>query len=86
MNDAASVLVIMLAIVLIIFLIIAMVLIVYLIKITKKINAISDDAKQISSNLNSVTNTAAMALSPVFIKKMVKTWLDKAKTNKKKEK
>lgn len=69
MNDAATVLIIVLSVVLICFFVAAIVLIVELIKVTKQLRSIADDVEVTTSKMRQFTENAAKFSSPIFIGK-----------------
>jgi predicted PurR-regulated permease PerM len=69
MNDAASILVIMLSVVLIFFLIAAIVLMVALIKVSRQLRNIADDVNVTTSKMRQLTENVAKFSSPVIIGK-----------------
>ncbi len=83
MNDAATILVIILAIVLSIFLIIAIALTVYLIKLVRKIQTVADRVGETSVNVSEAVANVAKFSSPVFVGKFVMDIVKRVKSNKK---
>lgn len=77
MNDAASILVIILSLILTIFLVAAIILVIYLIQVIKKLKKVGTDAQNISGSLNSTMNNVSMYTSPVFLGKFISSFITK---------
>lgn len=69
MNDAATVLIIVLSVVLICFFVAAIVLIIELIKVTKQLRSIADDVEVTTFKMRQFTENVAKISSPIFIGK-----------------
>lgn len=67
MNDAASILVIILSIVLVCFLVVAIVLMIALIKVSRQLKNIADDVEVTTSKMRQLTENVAKITSPVVI-------------------
>lgn len=69
MNDAASILVIILSVTLVCFLIAAIILMISLIKVSKQLKNIADDVEVTTSKMRQFTENIAKITSPVIIGK-----------------
>lgn len=84
MNDAASILIIILGVFLALFLVLAIVLIVLLIKVTKRINSITGSVENTTKQFESVATNVGKVTSPALVAKFVVSQLKKASKSKKK--
>lgn len=82
MNDAASILVIILGVFLALFLILATILIVLLISISRKIKTITSTVEHTTQQFDSVATTVGKVSSPALIAKLVLSQLKKASKKK----
>ena len=69
MNDAATVLIIVLSVVLICFFVTAIILSIELIKVTKQLRSIADDVEVTTSKMRQFTANVAKISSPILIGK-----------------
>lgn len=69
MNDAASILVIILSVVLVLFLVTAIVLMVALIKLSRQIRLVAEDVEVTTSKMRQLTENIAKITSPIIIGK-----------------
>lgn len=71
MNDAASILVIILGIFLAVFLLLAIILVVLLIRVSKKINAITDAVQSTTEKVETVVAGLSKVTSPILLAKII---------------
>ncbi len=80
MNDAATILIIILSVVLTIFLVIAIVLVAYLIKLIKRIKTVADQVETTSVGIGETMANFAKLSSPVFVGKFIIDIIKKVKS------
>ena len=85
MNDAASILVIILGVFFALFLVLTIILVVMLIRITKKINSITDSVENTTKQFESVATNVSKVTSPTIVAKFVVSQLKKASRSTKKK-
>ncbi len=71
MNDAASILVIILGVFLALFLFLAIILVILLIRVSRKINAITDSVQSTTEKVETVVAGLSKVTSPILIAKLI---------------